>query len=333
MEDYVDKYVKNLNYYGALKNQNIDVLNEELVLFLLKENIIRVYRDFSNEPYKSWMDDVENAKALTKNFYFNKVGYCINEKVLNEIYSIIKLIVETECDVSYEIDELNFVLVKYFDSENKIKYLKEKYSEYSPNDLSYGIFLEKENFKDDYQSWKDIVINEFSNDIVCWYLTEDTNKLDSDEDTFWWQIISRRIGETEPELYMTINMWFEFYESKLITEYILSKIKELEKELNTTTKSHNNTTNNYTAKEIGYFAYYMWVANHKITEAPFPSETAYKELAERFSRHWKNIQMEFSLLRKREERTKQGRHKQIEKIMDMLSPEAKSLAESDLLNT
>lgn len=83
-----------------------------------------------------------------------------------------------------------------------------------------------------------------------------------------------------------------------------------------------------TNKEIALYAYYMSEVNDKsITDATFPSEKAYEELGKEFSRHPKNIQLNYNKFRKdKNERLNPKQYSSIQYVIEnMLTRNEKAL--------
>lgn len=348
LKDSFDYYVDDLKYYGILKNHNLEILNDSLIKTLLEKNIIVFSREY---PFET------DTKFKNRINYKGKC-YKLSYEVQHEIFKLIDFhfdFRENQHFIEIDIEQLNFDLQRFLDIEDKITFLKRKYSEVFPDHIWYDSYNEylikyKNNQSAEYEldehllyqeypgknysDWESFVWGVFSKEIIIWYLTEDLNEVHSldIENPFFHKIYGIEIVQSYPKLFEMVELWQEFHLKKGVLKYIKSKIEELEKEINNTAQN-NTSTNKLSALEVAYYIYYKREAKEKVAEVPFPSEMAFKELQDEWGPNWKNIQKEYNLIFKdRDIRLKPGRDKKIQRIKHLLTPTALSIAESDLIN-
>lgn len=228
-----DEYSESLNleFYGILKDLDLSLINRGTIDLLLEKKIITVYSD----NYQT-----ANSKKMGVFIYFDMLIYKISDAVFNEIYSIVDLIIRQgeEDSIECDIDDIKFSLKRYLSTKDKITFLTDKYAEIFPADVSYGIYIQDDIYAkkildsqglsySKYNTWKGVFFNAvIGSDIWLWYLTENIENLNDNENPFWYKIMLN-ISHLKPELSALLNKWEDFYIRKSVLGFVTEQINIL----------------------------------------------------------------------------------------------------------
>lgn len=123
--------------------------------------------------------------------------------------------------------------------------------------------------------------------------------------------------------------FFEGKKDYFQTNFLIEKEeKELQKSL---PKDPNESRP--TSTDLAFYVYYLSETKYEVSSEVFPSEKAWKEIGEKYSKSWKNIQLKFNSISKKEERISKNNGRIISYIIQNLLPEfplAQKLAEDEL---
>lgn len=134
------------------------------------------------------------------------------------------------------------------------------------------------------------------------------------------------------EDYQLIGIQKNFFEAK--KGYLQTSLL-IEKEEKEISKSIPKKTNESrpTSTDLAFFVHYLSETKYEVSTEVFPSEKAWKEIGQKYSKNWKNIQLKFNSISKKEKRINKNNGRIISYIIENLLPEfplAQKLAEDEL---
>jgi len=213
-----------LKFFGILKEYN-------------KEDLIKGPHNNSYENIKLLLskrvmvEKTDNLKGET--WYFWNTP-----EIMEEIYNFLYSDIKRNNYSKVEIDDLNFKLHNQLTLEKKINFLHKSYSELIENTEDFIMYRGS-----DLHDWKRIIYNSIEWSELEIYLF--SRKLCD----FTNQIDNLSYKNINSHFYRLYKRWEFFYSVDVQLEYIKSKIQEFEKEVNTTSEPHNNTTRQKATKK------------------------------------------------------------------------------------
>lgn len=318
------------NFQGILKPEQIFELSPEVINLLISENIIMRL---------SFCDDeealIEPSSQIDGYFRFNNYTYVLSDSFFEEVYLQLKELAEINDSVDNIMGSIINIANQHLLKEEKIKFLKTEYSKQlnNANDRFYSQFLEaKGNFSIS-SEWAKIIRDTFfgseiTNELKL-YLSDQEVHLDG----FNYGLVEW--SEEGEELHDLLFGWQECYITSEILKKILVEIESLETEfIDLDNEKGEGSKLELSALEIACFIYYMLKGNDEIISKEFNSlnkELFFKKYGDKFSRHFKNIQINYNKLISTEGfRICTAREKNINNIIPLLKGDAKKIALNDL---
>ena len=324
-----------------INNENI---KELIAKSILVEDSCMINYKIDEETRKQF--NILNNDGLNEYpIKYNSRFYVWNGTMLGVIYLSLKTFVEeVASDPFFKITKIEHNLNRYLTIEEKIKFLKSQYTEIYSKDVEYSLYIGARNPYSQFTDWESYIIYALSNSrpFLCNYMKLDMPKFTKHEEldiiTEYIENCKAHITKVlnsikyiDEDFFYIIHEWIKFYECETQCGWIKSKIVELLEQEVSSDKSEAVNNLKYSRMDIGYYCYYMKEVKEKFTENIFPSVKAYKELQEIYGPNWKNIQMVFNKISiDKSVRLTKRRDKKIEKILPLLTDEAKKLAKIEL---
>lgn len=223
-------------FLGALNGYDISFLNKNLIDILIENNVIieenLIISDIKPDSCPTYLRNLN---------YFNDRYYTLNQKVLEEIFSILKIHIEIHADPNTYLDPIFWKLDSIIDRDKKVRFLKKYYKKIYPKAWqTYAMFIgEGDNGIETWKEW--VYFNLGESPLLSIYLKLEQLELPvgkTEHDKTMYSIdvyhsLMSLAGKNksileEDGFYDLLDDWTEFYEKEYTLNLILQKIQELE---------------------------------------------------------------------------------------------------------